>query len=150
MKKSILIIFLFFIYSCGYTSIYNNLEKQDLKIFIVEKKGDRVMNNLIQNEINLYSNKNSVEIFNITVDTKYEKIALTKDSTGAVTDYTISTNSRFLIKYNEKSKSITLNETVNIKNRTDTFEQDLYEENIKRNFASSIREKLISEMLTLR
>ena len=102
MKKSILIIFLFFIYSCGYTSIYNNLEKQDLKIFIVEKKGDRVMNNLIQNEINLYSNKNSVEIFNITVDTKYEKIALTKDSTGAVTDYTISTNSRFLIKYNEK------------------------------------------------
>ena len=150
MKKAILIIFLFFIYSCGYTSIYNNLEKQDFKIIIVDKKGDRVMNNLIQNEINLYSNKNSVEIINITVDTKYEKIALTKDSTGAVTDYKISINSIFLIKYNEKSKGITLNETVNIKNRTDTFEQDLYEENIKRNFASSIREKLISEILTLR
>ena len=65
MKKVILIIFLFFIYSCGYTSIYNNLEKQDYKIIIVKKKGDRIMNNLIQDEINLYSNKNSVNIFNI-------------------------------------------------------------------------------------
>lgn len=150
MKKVILIIFLFFIYSCGYTSIYNNLEKQDYKIIIVKKKGDRIMNNLIQDEINLYSNKNSVNIFNITVDTRYEKIALTKDSTGAVTDYKISINSTFLIKYYEKSKSITLSETINIKNRTDSFEQDLYEENIKRNFASSFRDKLISEIITIK
>jgi len=91
-----------------------------------------------------------LNIYNITVDTKYEKNVLTKDSSGAVTDYELTVNSTFLINYNEKSKSAVIVETINIKNRTDSFEQDLYEENIKRNFASSIREKLISEILTLR
>jgi len=150
MKKFVLIIFLLFIYNCGYTSVYKNLEKQDFKIISIKMVGDRVMNNFIKNEINLYSNKNSLNIYNITVDTKYEKNVLTKDSSGAVTDYELTVNSTFLINYNEKSKSAVIVETINIKNRTDSFEQDLYEENIKRNFASSIREKLISEILTLR
>lgn len=150
MKKFVLIIFLLFIYNCGYTSVYKNLEKQDFKIISIKMVGDRVMNNFIKNEINLYSNKNSLNIYNITVDTKYEKNVLTKDSSGAVTDYELTVNSTFLINYNEKSKSAVIFETINIKNRTDSFEQDLYEENIKRNFASSIREKLISEILTLR
>lgn len=150
MKKFVLIIFLLFIYNCGYTSVYKDLEKQDFKIISIKMVGDRVMNNFIKNEINLYSNKNSLNIYNITVDTKYEKNVLTKDSSGAVTDYELTVNSTFLINYNEKSKSAVIVETINIKNRTDSFEQDLYEENIKRNFASSIREKLISEILTLR
>lgn len=150
MKKFVLIIFLLFIYNCGYTSVYKNLEKQDFKIISIKMVGDRVMNNFIKNEINLYSNKNSLNIYNITVDTKYEKNVLTKDSSGAVTDYELTVNSTFLINYNEKSKSAVIVETINIKNRTNSFEQDLYEENIKRNFASSIREKLISEILTLR
>ena len=40
-------------------------------------------------------------------------------------------------------------ESINIKNQSDTFEQNIYEKNIKRNFASSIREKLISAILSL-
>ena len=76
MKKFVLIIFLLFIYNCGYTSVYKNLEKQDFKIISIKMVGDRVMNNFIKNEINLYSNKNSLNIYNITVDTKYEKNVL--------------------------------------------------------------------------
>jgi len=150
MKKIILIIFLFFIYNCGYTSVYKNLEKQDFEIIIVKTKGDRKMNNLIQNEINKYSNKNSVNRFNITIDSVYEKNVLTKDNSGGVTDYTLNVSSVFTINNKEKSKNVTLGETMNIKNRTDSFEQELYEENVKRNFASSIREKLISEILTIK
>jgi hypothetical protein len=40
----------------------------------------------------------------------------------------------------------TFSESINIKDQADTFEQDSYEKNIKRNFASSIREKLISKI----
>ena len=150
MKKIILIIFLFFIYNCGYTSVYKNLEKKDFEIIIVKMKGDRVMNNLIQNEINMYSNKDSVNKFNIIINTVYEKNILTKDNSGGITDYTLNVSSVFTINNKEKSKNVTLSDTINIKNRTDSFEQDLYEKNIKRNFASSIREKLISEILTIK
>ena len=47
------------------------------------------------------------------------------------------------------TKVIELKETINIKNQSDSFEQNTYEKNIKRSFASSIREKLISEILNI-
>ena len=147
--KNIILILLLFIYSCGYTSVYKNLEDQDFQLIITDLQGDRDMNNLIKNEINLYSNKDSINKFNIKVDTKYDKLVLTKNSAGSVTDYELSVNSTFTVYFDQKSKEVTFSETINIKNRTDTFEQDSYERNVKRNFASSLREKLISEILTL-
>lgn len=135
---------------CGYTSVYKNLGNQDFQIAVVEMQGDREMNNLIKNELNLYSNKNSINKFDVEIKTKYEKNQLTKDSAGLVTDYELTTSSTFTIYFNEKSKKITFDENINIKNQTDKFEQDLYEKNIKRNFASSIRGKLISEILAIK
>ena len=150
MKNIILISLLFFIYSCGYTSVYKNLQNQDFQLTITKLQGDRDINNLIKNEINLYSNKDSINQFNIEIDTKYNKSILTKSSTGLITDYELSVNSTFTVYFDQKSKKLTFGETINIKNRSDTFEQDSYERNIKRNFASSLREKLISEILTLK
>ena len=146
MKNTILIIFLFFIYSCGYTSVYKNLNNEDLQIDIAKMEGDKEMNNLIKNELNLYSNSNSINTFKITVTTKYQKIALAKDSAGVITDYKISTESKFTISFNNQVQLETFSESINIKDQADTFEQDSYEKNIKRNFASSIREKLISKI----
>ena len=150
MRNVILIPLLFFIYSCGYTSVYKNLQNQDFQLTITDLQGDRDMNNLIKNEINLYSNKDSTNEFNIEVDTKYDKSVLTKNSAGLITDYELSVSSTFTVYFDQKSKMLTFSETINIKNRTDTFEQDSYERNIKRNFASSLREKLISEILILK
>ena len=41
MKNIFLITLLVFIYSCGYTSVYKNLERQDIIIVVTETKGDR-------------------------------------------------------------------------------------------------------------
>jgi hypothetical protein len=109
-------------------------------------QGDKEMNNFIKNELNVYSNNNSINLFKITVTTKFEKIALTKDSTGVITDYKLSTESKFSISFNNQVQLETFSETINIKDQADTFEQDSYEKNIKKNFASSIREKLISKI----
>ena len=149
MKKIILISILFFMYGCGYTSVYKDIEVQDFQFVIKKVQGDRDMNNLIKNELNLYSNKNSINKVEIEIDTKYEKIVLTKDSSGLATDYKLTANSSLSLYFNEKSKLVNLSETINIKNQTDSFEQSSYENNIKRNFASSIRQKLISEVLSL-
>ena len=149
MKNIILITFLFLINSCGYTSIYKIVDNQDFQIVITKMQGDKDMNNLIKNEINLYSNKTSINKYDIEIETEFEKQVLTKDSTGLITDYELSANSVFTIYINDNTQRATFNESINIKNQTDSFEQDIYEKNIKRNFASSIREKLISKILSI-
>ena len=149
MKNITLIILVFFLYNCGYSSIYKNQKIQNFKIKIVELKGDREMNNLIKNEIRLYSNKDSTNIYNLKIDTKYKKEILTKNTSGVITDYTLSVESVFEINSKGKKQIIKIIENINIKNQPDSFEQNIYEKNIKRNFASSIREKLISKILNL-
>ena len=149
MKNITLIILVLFLYSCGYSSIYKNQKLQNIKINIIEAKGNSEMNNLIKNEIKLYSGKDTANIYNLKINTKYLKEALTKDSAGLITDYKLSVRSTFTIDLKEKTQVIELKETINIKNQSDSFEQNKYEKNIKRSFASSIREKLISEIYNI-
>ena len=149
MKNITLIILVLFLYSCGYSSIYENQKSQNFKINIIEAKGNSEMNNLIKNEIKLYSGKNTANIYNLKINTKYLKEALTKDSAGLITDYKLSVTSTFAIDLKEKTQVIEIKETINIKNQSDSFEQNTYEKNIKTTFASSIREKLISEIYNI-
>jgi outer membrane lipopolysaccharide assembly protein LptE/RlpB len=149
MKNITLIILVLLLYSCGYSSIYKNQKSQNFKINIIEAKGNSEMNNLIKNEIKLYSSKDTTNIYNLKINTKYLKKALTKDSAGLITDYKLSVASTFTIDLKEKNQVIEIKETINIKNQSDSFEQNTYEKNIKRSFASSIREKLISEIYNI-
>ena len=149
MKNIILIIFLFFTYSCGYTSVYKNIKSDDLKINVIKTEGDRDMNNLIKNEIKLFSNEEAVKKFDLLLKSNFEKIVLTKNSAGVVTDYELKTNVAVTILFNEKTEQVNFRETLNVRNKTNTFEQNLYEKNVKRNFASSIREKLIFKILKM-
>jgi len=149
MKNITLIILVLFLYSCGYSSIYKNQKSQNFKINIIEATGNNEMNNLIKNEIKLYSGNNATNIYNLKINTEYLKETLTKDSTGLITDYKICATSKFTIDLKEKTQVIKIKETINIKNQSDSFEQSAYEKNIKRNFASSIREKLISEIYNI-
>ena len=149
MKNITLIILVLFLYSCGYSSIYKNQKSQNFKINIVEVTGNSEMNNLIKNEIKLYSDNNNTNIYNLKIDTDYTKGTLTKDSAGVITDYKLSVTSIFTILLKEKTQVIEFKETINIKNQSDSFEQNIYEKNIKRIFASSIREKLISKIFSI-
>ncbi len=149
MRNITLVIIIMFLFGCGYSSIYQNQKTQNFQINVTNIKGDEVMNNLIKNQIKLYSNKKSNKIYNLTIDTIYVKDILTKNSSGVITDYTLSVTSIFSIDLNNQTKIFKFKEKINIKNQTDTFEQNIYEKNIKRNFASSIKEKLISAILSL-
>ena len=149
MKNITLIILVLFLNNCGYSSIYKNQKSQNFKINIIEIKGDSEMNNLIKNEMKLYSAKNATNIYNLKIDTNYLKETLTKNSAGVITDYKLSVTSIFTINLNEKIQVLQFVEAINIKNQTDSFEQNTYEKDIKRNFASSIREKLISEIFNI-
>jgi outer membrane lipopolysaccharide assembly protein LptE/RlpB len=149
MKNIAILTFVLFLSHCGYSSIYKNQQSLDFQFNITKTEGDYEMNNLIKNEIKLYTNTDSQKIYNIKINTDYKKEVLTKNSSGVITDYNLSTTSEVSINLKDQTKIFEFEESINIKNQSDTFEQNVYEKNIKRNFASSIREKLISTILSL-
>jgi len=146
MKNIVIITVLFFVTACGYTSVYKN-KTTNLQINILEMRGDNEFNNFIKNEINLYSNNNSKNKYEISILSKYIKNIISKDTSGVATDFKVSVNAKISIINDEETKEFEFNEKINIKNNLDSFEQNSYERNIKKNFESSIREKLITKIL---
>ena len=149
MKNIILISFLLFIYSCGYTSVYKTQKSKDFQINIIEMSGDNEFNNLIKNELRMYSNENSENKFDISIDSVYQKTTISKNSAGVAIDYKLSANTAISINFYDKVKTLEFEESINIKNSSNSFDQNMYERNIKKNFASSIREKFIIKIFDL-
>ena len=65
--KKIIIIFIFFLYGCGYTSVYKNQKNNNILITIVDIQGDNILNNSLKNQLAMASNKESINIFNISI-----------------------------------------------------------------------------------
>ena len=150
IKKIYPLLIILILTSCGYTPIYNNLDKSDYKINIIEKSGDRLINNLIVSEIKSISNSQSNTIFNLKVNTVFEKIIISKNAKGTVSDYQLILKSNFVMRKGDKSDTISIVEKQNIKNTSDIFGQKNYENTIKRNFVNSLVRKLNLELLTKR
>jgi outer membrane lipopolysaccharide assembly protein LptE/RlpB len=146
MKSKLFIVLLLFLTSCGYSAIYKDIKKNDLKINIIGLQGDMEMNNLIKNELELYSNQDSINKFDINVNTIYKKNVTSKNSSGAASNYQLVVEVKFEIYTKNKKEVISLFEKFNIENNSDSFEQKNYEDIIKRNFASLISEKLILKL----
>ena len=148
MKKIFLIMLIFFVSGCGYSPIYKN-QSQNFQINIETMDGDNEFNNFIKNELKLYSNLSSQKIYPISINSDYKKIDIAKDTSGVTSDYKLSILTNISVKLNNEIKNFQFKETINIKNNTNSFEQKNYERNIKRNFASLIREKLIIKLLNI-
>ena len=145
MKKYLFII-IFLFYGCGYTSIYTDKKNQNIRINIVNMEGDKTTNNFIKNQLKLASYSNSPNIYDLSYITTYNKIVISKNSTGLATNYKLSINVEFTI-LSDENKKIEFKETFNIKNISEKFEQLNYEKEIKKNFAISIKDKLIFNLL---
>ena len=148
MKKIIFILFLFFLNNCGYTSVYKNQKSQDFQISIIEMTGDNEINNLIKNELKFYSNRSSNIKYDISINSKYQKIIVSKNSAGVATDYKLIVDTIISFDKENKNNILNFNEKINIKNNSNSFEQNTYEKNIKKNFASSISDKFIIKIIS--
>ena len=149
VKKTIVIFLLILLNNCGYTSIYSNTANNDLKLNIISINGDDDFNNQIKTHAALYSNSDSENEYKVIVNSNYEKIIIAKDSSGIATDYKVIATANFTVKSNGKDEDIRFQETIRMVNNSDIFEQNTYEKNLKRNFASSIIKKLIIKILTI-
>ena len=148
IRKILPFIIILMFTSCGYTPIYNKLEKTNYKINIIEINGERFVNNLISSEIKRISNSESDIIFNLKIDNDYKKIILSKNIKGTVSDYQLILKSNFIIEKDGNIETISFTEKQNIKNTSDIFEQKNYENTIQRNFVISLIRKLNLELLS--
>lgn len=146
MKKLFLLISIIFIYSCGYSPLYL-AGKSDLNLNLKEIEGDFELNTYIKNDFKITSDVNSPNVFDINAITKIEKIILTKDATGDVTDYRLDFSVKFIIV--SKNKVVSYNESFKIKQNNQKFEQSNYEREIKRNFSEIVKDKLVLYLLNL-
>lgn len=145
MKKSIIILSLiFFLSNCGFTPVYQKNTKVNFSIEQVSYSGDRKLNNFLKKNLSKYKNKNNNKI-NIETTSVYKKIILSKNATGEVTNYQLEAEVKFLIK--PKNKVIIITEKYIMNSMSDKFEEARYEITIKQNFASSITNKLLSELI---
>ena len=147
MKNIIFILFLFFLNNCGYTSVYKNQKSQDFQISIIEMTGDNEINKLIKNELKFYSNRNSNIKYNISINSNYQKIIVSKNSAGVATDYKLIAETVISFDKEGKNNILNFNENINIKSNSNSYQQNNYEKNIKKNFASSISNKFIIKIL---
>lgn len=149
MKNIILILLLLFFNSCGYTSVYKNQSNLNFDINIIDMQGDKRFNNLIKNELNQYSSLNSKNKYDVKIKSNFNKTIISKNSAGVATDYLLYLKIKFEINLNNEIKNFEFDEKIKMANNTDSFEQNSYENNIKRNFASSIREKLLTTLANI-
>lgn len=141
MRNIFILFVILFITHCGFSPVYKS-NTLNYQINISKIEGDKIINSKIKSEIERISDKNIQKIFNIEIDTKYEKIIAAKNSKGSITDYLLIATGTFIISNNEKTETIVFQEKQNVKNNSNFVEQRNYENTIKKNFASSFVKKL--------
>ena len=143
-KKILTLVFILnFLSSCEYKPIYSNSNKANYQIIITDLSGDKKLNKYIVENLEKNSQKNSTEIINIKINSKYSRKVLAKNSLGSTTDYQAKAITEFEINKNDNTEKLEFTEKFNYQKGSDNYEEKSYEQNIKRNLASSISQKLI-------
>jgi len=144
-KNIILLTLLFFLNNCGFTPIYLENNNVNFSIEQADFKGDRELNNFIKINLNKYKNNETDNKISIEVNSVYNKIIISKDNAGEVTNYQLEANVTILIK--STNKLIKINEKKIMENMDDKFKETDYENSAKQSFASSITNKLVSKLI---
>ena len=144
-KHIVLISLIFFLTNCGFSPIYVKNTNTNFSIENVNYQGDRELNNFLKTNLNQYKDENSDRKILIEATSEYEKITLTKNAASEVTNYRLIAKVIFLIK--STNKKINITEEKIISSMDDKFEEARKERATKQNFARSISNKLISELV---
>lgn len=148
MKKIyIIFLILFFTQSCGYTPMYSKNQKVNFYIKSVEfTESDKDLANYLKLNLNNYFEKKNGSEYIIDANISYKKTIASKDSTGEIEEYNLSSVAKFIIKSNNFSKTININESFKMENFSDEFQEKEYEDNIKKNIARTMTSKLLFQL----
>ena len=128
---------------CDYKPVYSKQNNINHKIVVDGFNGDKDINNLIVNNLRRISKKSSESVINISFNTIYTKKILAKNNKGTITDYQSNVVTTFLITKKNSTENFVVEEKFNFQKMADKYEEKNYERDIKKNFASSVSEKLV-------
>ena len=149
-KLTLLLILASLLSHCGFTPLHSSKKNINFSIGNVSLEGDRAINSYLKSNLKTVSKKSSKKQYDIKSNTKFTKKILSKDKTAKITDYELSSNTAIQIVLRDKIvKEVIITEKKNMNNMNDKLEEQKYERVIKQNFASSIANKLITELLLI-
>ena len=142
MKKLLLFVFLI-LYGCGFKPLYSDKEFKNLGFSEITLSGNTSVNRKIINYLKI-SKKNDV-LDTLTLNSSFENLISSKDSTGKADTYLLILTINFKIQsqdniliYDRKfSKSF------NYKNRDNKFELVEYQNEILNNLVNEIAEEIL-------
>ena len=147
-KFTFLLIIIFVTTNCGFTPIYSNKNINNISIEQLSFKGDRTLNNYLKSNLSRYRNNSSPKKISLEVLTDYQKITLSKDSTGTINKYGLVAKVTFTILSNNQTLIFTQEKIMeNMNSKSD--EKD-FETNTKQTFANVIVDKLILELIEIK
>ena len=139
-----LIILSVFIYSCGFTPQYAGFKNLEFDLVLDKVSGDRDLNNEIKSQIKRYDrDRENIEKINISYESDYEKIILSKNTKGEATKYNLKVRVIFYINSKNYSSKIIFDDEFSIDKIDDTIEENNYIKIVKKNFAERAIEKII-------
>ena len=141
----ILISLIFLLTNCGFAPIYLENKNLNFSIEQVNYTGDRDLNNFLKTNLIKYKNEKNDNKIYIEANSTYEKIVLSKDGTGEITSYQLEAEVIFTIM--PLNKRIKIKEKKIMDSKDDKFEEAKYERSMKQNFASSISNKLSTQLI---
>ena len=151
IKKFLILIISFNLIShCGFTPLHSNKSDVNFSITSIEFEGDRQLNNFLKNSLNKFTNNESEKKYTIKINSNYSKNVLSKNKAAETTNFELSTTTTFQILSNNKIlKEFKISEKKIMDNIDDDFEEQKNEKIAKQNFASSMINKLVTEISIL-
>ena len=150
-KKIILfLIILVFMNHCGFEPLHLSKLDKNFSINKMSFEGDRTINNYLKVYLKRYENNETEKNFTIKINSEYKKNTLSKNKKAKISNYKLLAETTFEIILNdEEIKKITISDKRNIEYMDDKLEEEKYERVIKQSFASTIADKLITELSTI-
>lgn len=148
--KKILIIFFFFLQSCGFTPIYSNKDNQNILISIENIRGDNQILYSLKSFLDRHITNNTGEAYILNLDIDYKKNSIGRNLTGQDIGYNLIAITKVSLKYQNINKNFEITEKFTIDSFSNTNTEEEYIGSIKNNFAESIYQKIIQNILSIK
>ena len=131
--KKIFLVFLLFISSCGYQSIYLNKSLKNYEFKKITHEGNKNINRKIINFLSIEENEANIDKNEIFINSSYQIKEISKDSKGQVTLYKdiISVNINIKNNKNLNIKNKKFNREFTYNNKDNKFDLVEYQNSIK-------------------
>ena len=146
-KFTFLLVAFFITTNCGFTPIYSNKNINNISIEQLSFEGDRTLNNYLKSNLSRYKNKSLDRKISLKVLTDYQKITLSKDSTGTINKYGLVAKVTFTVLSN--NQTIVFTQEKIMENMNSKADERDFEISTKQTFSNIIVDKLILELVEI-